>query len=170
MDHTAKGNTVGSRHSPRIQDRAYIAGFLDGDGSIMVQIKQRRDTKRGWRIMVTICFYQDARHDGPLMWIRDVLGVGYISRRNDHITELRINGYQEAKYVLDLLSPYIRFKKDQARIALHILSLLCEKSIENMTKEERLLLVDHICNLRDRNYWSSQRKHTKESLRRLFEC
>lgn len=32
-----KGNTVGSRSDI---EKAYIAGFLDGDGSIMLQIKR----------------------------------------------------------------------------------------------------------------------------------
>ena len=32
-------------------DRAYIAGFLDGDGSLMLQIKKRKDGKIGIRFM-----------------------------------------------------------------------------------------------------------------------
>jgi len=51
-------------------DWAYIAGFLDGDGSLMVQVKNRRATKRGWRLMFTICFYQDSRHKKYLKWIK----------------------------------------------------------------------------------------------------
>ena len=42
-------------------DLAYIAGFLDGDGSIMLQVKLRRDTVRAVRFMATICLYQDTR-------------------------------------------------------------------------------------------------------------
>ena len=39
---------------------AYIAGFLDGDGSLMLQIKKRKDGNRSkFRFMPTICFYQD---------------------------------------------------------------------------------------------------------------
>ena len=64
-------------------DSAYIAGFLDGDGSLMFQVKSRADTKRGVRFMATICLYQDTRHEKPLHWIRERLGIGYIFRRND---------------------------------------------------------------------------------------
>ena len=75
---------------------AYIAGFLDGDGSLMLQIKRRKDDKISKRrFMATICFYQDSRHEKPLFWIRKMLGIGYISRRNDGISELRINGYKQ---------------------------------------------------------------------------
>jgi hypothetical protein len=65
-------NTVGSRSE---SDIAYIAGFLDGDGSIMLQIKKRNDTKRGFRFMATICLYQDSRHEKPLYWMRKVFDI-----------------------------------------------------------------------------------------------
>ena len=45
---------------------AYIAGFLDGDGSVMLQIKKRKDGRLKRRFMCTICFYQDSRHEKPL--------------------------------------------------------------------------------------------------------
>ena len=63
----------------------------------MIQVKRRADAPKGWRIMATICFYQDIRHKAPLVWMRDVFGIGYISNRNDNITELRINGYNAVK-------------------------------------------------------------------------
>lgn len=72
-----KGNTVGSQLSV---EKAYIAGFLDGDGSIMLQLKKRSDSPRGYRFMATICLYQDTRHDAPLYWMREVFGIGYISK------------------------------------------------------------------------------------------
>jgi len=54
---------VGSRSKT---DLAYIAGFLDGDGSLMLQLKKRADMKRGIRFMTTIYLYQDTRHDKDL--------------------------------------------------------------------------------------------------------
>lgn len=94
-------------------ENAYIAGFLDGDGSIMLQVKKRSDTKRGYRFMATICLYQDSRHEKPLYWIRNTLGIGYVSIRNDGISELRINGFKRVREILEELSPYIQFKKVQ---------------------------------------------------------
>jgi hypothetical protein len=84
---------VGSRSKTNY---AYIAGFLDGDGSLMLQVKKRKDGKRRWRFMASIVFYQDSRHDKSLYWIRDVLNIGYISKRKDRITELRINRNSES--------------------------------------------------------------------------
>ena len=168
-DHKIKGNTVGSRQELNNQDLAYIAGFLDGDGSIMMQIKRRLDSKFGWRIMITICFYQDARHIKPLRWIRRMFHIGYISVRNDHMAEYRINGFKETRRVLQLLKPYIRFKKKQVAIVLTILPLLCEKKLIEMSRKERKNIADSIISLREHNYQSHQRRYTDESIKALLD-
>ena len=60
------GNTVGRpiQTHKKVKDTnlAYIAGFLDGDGSVMVQVKKTKFNPKGWRLMFTICFYQDSNH------------------------------------------------------------------------------------------------------------
>ncbi len=38
------------------EDKAYIAGFLDGDGSIMAQLVFRKDYRLGYQIRVSIVF------------------------------------------------------------------------------------------------------------------
>ena len=108
-------------------DLAYIAGFLDGDGSLMLQLKSRAKENLPHRLMFTICFYQDSRHKKPLSWIRDKFGIGYLSDRNDGITELRINGYLQTKNILEALLPYIRFKNIQARAMYEAASMMCRK-------------------------------------------
>ncbi len=168
-DHNIKDNTVGSRQELKIQDLAYIAGFLDGDGSIMMQIKRRPDTKLGWRIMTTICFYQDARHMESLQWIRRIFHIGYISTRNDHMAEYRINGFQETQRVLQLLKPFIRFKKKQVAIMIKILPLLCRKKLREMSHKERMKIAGVIISLREHNYQSHQRRYTDESIKALLD-
>ena len=111
------------------QNKAYIAGFLDGDGSLMLQVKKRSDTKRGIRFMATICFYQDTRHEKPLEWIRSQFGIGYLSRRSDGISEYRINGFTQVELVLNQLRPYIRFKQKQTNALMRACCLLKEKPI-----------------------------------------
>ena len=118
---------MGSREKPSKSDLAYIAGFLDGDGSVMAQVKHRNGTARSWHLMFTICLYQDTRHEEPLRWMRDVFAIGYISRRNDGMSELRVNGVASVRRVLTLLAPYVRFKKKQAQIALRITDILQKK-------------------------------------------
>lgn len=48
------------------EEKAYIAGFLDGDGSVMLQCKPRKRVSFGFRAKTTICFYQDSRYEKGL--------------------------------------------------------------------------------------------------------
>jgi len=151
---------VGSRSKI---DLSYIAGFLDGDGSLMLQIKKRHDGTRKFRFMATICLYQDTRHEQPLFWMRDILGIGYVSRRNDHITELRINGYAQVVRILKELSPYIKFKKLQAGALYKASLLLSEVGVKKLTSENFKQLVEFVLIVQHENY-ATRRKKTREEL------
>ena len=148
-------------------DSAYIAGFLDGDGSLMLQVKSRTDTKRGVRFMATICFYQDTRHERPLYWIRERLGIGYISRRNDGMTELRINGFDQVRNILTTLKPFIRFKAKQTQAMIDACTLLSQKFIRELSKRELRRLVELTFVVRKENY-KSRSVLTKEELNRVL--
>lgn len=133
-----KDNTVGSQSTS--VNHAYIAGFLDGDGSIMLQIKKRHDTKRGIRFMATICFYQDSRHEKPLHWIRKMLGIGYIHHRNDGMTEVRINGFKQVQDVLEKMLPHLKFKREQATSVHRACQLLAYKRSADLNVSEKRML------------------------------
>jgi hypothetical protein len=156
------GNTVGSRSKTNL---AYIAGFLDGDGSLMLQIKKRKDgNKSRSRFMATICFYQDTRHEKPLFWIRDVFGIGYISRRKDRITELRINGYKQVERILKVLIPFIQFKKVQAKILFRSVKLLQKKHLMNSDLRK---LVNNVLKIQKENYVAKRKKSKRELIKVL---
>ena len=148
-------------------DLAYIAGFLDGDGSLMLQLKKRSDSKLKKRFMPTICFYQDTRHEKTLYWIRSVLDIGYISRRNDGITELRINGYKQVRDILRSLLPYVRFKKLQAAALYSATRLLSETMFRHLTKRKLLRLVALMLVIQNENYVTKRKKTKKELLQLL---
>ena len=154
-------NTVGSRSNKLAL--AYIAGFLDGDGSLMIQIKKRSDSKKGRRIMLTICFYQDTRHEKPLVWIRKILGIGYFSRRNDGMSELRINGYAQVADILSALLPYLKFKKIQAIKLIETAKLLRNEMNERTTRK----LVDNVLVVQSENYVTRKKRSKKELLELL---
>ena len=143
---------------------AYIAGFLDGDGSLMMQIKKRNDNDKA-RFMLTICMYQDTRHEEPLLWMRKKLGIGYISHRNDNITELRINGYKQTERILRQLRPFIRFKKIQAETILKSSKILQKKKI---LESDYKKLVDYIIRIQSENY-VTKKKRSKEELLKVLE-
>ena len=147
---------------------AYIAGFLDGDGSLMLQLKKRSDSKRAIRFMATICFYQDTRHEKTLHWIQKVLGIGYISKRNDGMTELRINGYKQIREILKSLLLYIRFKKLQTRALIKACEILSETKFKKLTQKQLIKLVDLILVIQSENYVTKKKK-TKSELCKILD-
>ena len=149
-------------------DLAYIAGFLDGDGSLMLQLKRRSDGKTGKRFMCTICFYQDSRHEKYLHWIRDILGIGYLSRRNDGISELRINGYKQVREIIKELLPFIKFKKRQAESLYKAASLLAIKKLKELDKNDLSNLVDCIVSIQENNY-VTRKKRTKSDFLEVLD-
>jgi len=130
----------------------------------MIQIKRRSESKRGTtRFMLTICFYQDSRHEKPLFWIRDRLGIGYISRRNDGMTELRINGYKQVQGILIKLLPFLKFKKKQAGYILAAAKLLQAERSEKVARK----IVNAILLVQAENYVTRKKRTRGELLKAL---
>ncbi len=103
------------------EEKAYIAGFLDGDGSIMAQLISRKDYRLGYQIRVSVVFYQKSTHQEFLLWLKEQLGYGYVRIRNDGMIEYTIVGLREVEYVLTLLYPFLRLKKVLAKEVLAII-------------------------------------------------
>lgn len=112
--------------------------------------------------MATICFYQDSRHEKSLFWIQNHLKSGYISKRNDNITELRINGFEKIQRIVKTLQPFIKFKKNQANALLKATSILVKRE-SNLKKKELLKVVDYMMIIQNNNYITKKKK-TKEEL------
>ncbi len=128
----------------------------------MLQLKKRKDGKAKLRFMATICFYQDSRHDESLKWIQEILRIGYLSKRNDGMTELRVNGFIQVHDILQELLPYIRFKKLQA-VALHTAcKLLGEKTFRKLRKEELQQLVSLMLVMQEENYVTKKKRSQQE--------
>ena len=157
-------NTVGSQTNVEL---AYIAGFLDGDGSLMLQIKKRRDGKIGLRFMPTICLYQDTRHEKTLYWIQEKFCIGYVSKRNDGMSELRVNGYRQVANILKDLSPYIRFKKIQSEALISACEILSSTKFSKLSKAQLKKLVDLILVIQKENYVTKKKKTRAELLTQL---
>ena len=149
-------------------DLAYIAGFLDGDGSLMLQIKKRKDGKLKRRFMCTICFYQDSRHREPLGWIKSILNIGYISQRNDGMIELRINGFKQVKEILRDLIPFIKFKKEQAKALYEASNMLSNKKNSLLDEIDLQKLIEYILIIQNNNYVTKKKK-TKQDLLKILD-
>ena len=141
------------------QVAAYIAGFLDGDGSIMAQLVYRKDYKFGYQIRVSIVFYQKQSHLQILFWLKEQLNYGYIRNRNDGMSEYTIVGMNEVASILELLIPQLRLKK---QLAQDVLSLIA-KHPTKMTAKKLLSLASLVDKTATFNY-SKKRTNTSEVL------
>jgi hypothetical protein len=103
---------------------AYIAGFLDGDGSIFFQLVRKKDYCLGFQIRTSIAFYQKTENEEILLWLKQQFSSGCIRRRKTGISDYTIVEPQEVRRILELLGPYVRLKKEHVSLGLEILSKL----------------------------------------------
>src|SRR3989344_81482 len=93
--------------------KSYIAGFLDGDGSIYVRVKKNTSHKYDFQIVPSIVFFQKDTNVMVLNYLHQHLSVGYIRYRNDNMCEYVIGDAKGIQKVIDLIEDYLVLKKPQ---------------------------------------------------------
>lgn len=146
------------------EEKAYIAGFLDGDGCVMFQIVHRKDYVYGYQIRASVVFYQKSEHAPHLMWIQDKLSYGYIRHRPDDMSEYTIVGISYVRKILEILYPYVRLKRPHFDLAFDILAIW-PKRFTPVSLIAVGTLVDGFIEL---NY-SKRRSNTVETLKKFFD-
>ena len=101
---------------------AYIAGFLDGDGSIFFQLIRKKDYRLGFQLRTTIAFYQKTKNQQILLWLKAQFLSGYIRHRKTGVSDYTIVEPKEVQRVLMLIQPYVQLKKEHVKLGLEILS------------------------------------------------
>ncbi|MBI2676613.1 MAG: LAGLIDADG family homing endonuclease [Candidatus Yanofskybacteria bacterium] len=104
----------------------YIAGFLDGDGSIVAVIEKRPDRRRfPYRVRLKINFTQHVRHKNLMLLLQESLGkVGSVRYTPTHnLSELVIQKREDLKRVLERLLPHLILKQRQAKIMLAMIDI-----------------------------------------------
>ena len=141
-------------------ERAYIAGFLDGDGSIILQIVRRKDYVLGFQIRASICFYQKATGLLVLEWIKRRLVHGYIRRRGE-MADYTIVGLGRVLGVLHEVGPFIVLKAKHAELARQIID-----EAREIDGYSRLLSVARQIDVFATLNYSKTRRITTESVKR----
>ena len=141
---------------------AYIAGFLDGDGSVIFQLKPRSDYAYGFQIKVTVAFYQKRSNRSILEWLHDNLKVGAVRDRNDGISEYDVEGFEPARQVLEALQPHVILKHDQVVMALQMIREMT--SAADPSPEEFLRWCGQVESFQALNY-TKKRKHGQANVR-----
>ncbi|OGZ60516.1 MAG: hypothetical protein A2919_01160 [Candidatus Spechtbacteria bacterium RIFCSPLOWO2_01_FULL_43_12] len=137
-------------------DKAYLAGLLDGDGSIYVRAKPNSTYRYGFQIASYIVFFQSSKNKKDFAKIFSSLGLGIMRERKDGILEYTINRKDSIAILLEYIKPFLILKKKQA----NLLEIILERKerVENQKDFQKLLnLVDTFRNL---NYSKKRKRHT----------
>ena len=136
--------------------KAYIAGFLDGDGCLMAQLVKRPGYIRGYQIRLSIVFYQKQLNINHLVWLKNTLKFGYIRNRNDGMAEYTIVGANQVASILKIIYPHLKLKKKLAKLILQIAKK------PRITSDKEFV---HYCNLVDQTaQYTYSKKRTRMAI------
>ena len=117
--------------------RAYLAGFLDGDGSIYVRLKPNPTYRYGFQVAPYIVLFQSSKDRLNFEKICNLIGLGYIRDRKDGILEYIINKQDSINKLIEIVNPYLVLKKEQARLIKKILEQ--KKQVKNKKDFKKLM-------------------------------
>ena len=127
-------------------DRAYIAGFLDGDGSIYVQAKKNDTYRYGYQVAPAIVFFQSAKSEKLFTEFHEFLNLGSMRKRNDGVMEITVGRMAELLQLIEIVKPYTRLKRKQLELLEKILD--AKEAVEDRKSFAKLLkLIDGYRNL-----------------------
>ena len=122
-------------------DRAYIAGFLDGDGSIYVQAKKNDTYRYGYQVAPALVFFQSAKSEKLFTEFYEFLNLGLIRKRKDGVMEITVGRLAEILQLIEIVKPYTRLKRKQLELLEKILE--AKKAVEDQKTFSNLLkLID----------------------------
>ena len=147
-----KDVTVGKTVILTPVELSYIAGFLDGDGSVMSLVEKHTEKRYGIRIRVVVEFTQHNDNIAVLKYLQEKIGGGNINCSLRDVWKYSIKNQTLVKELLQALYPFSVLKKQQMKLALKILAL----SLDN---PKRLLRAAKLSDdISKRNLRSKSRK------------
>ncbi len=135
--------------------KAYLAGFLDGDGSIYVRLKPNPTYKYGFQVAPYIVLFQSQKEKENFKKICSLIGLGYLRVRKDGILEYIIGRIDELREFLKIVKPFVILKKEQVALMIEILNKKEKVRNENDFRK----LADLIDRFRNLNYSKKRKKH-----------
>ena len=133
--------------------KAYLAGFLDGDGSIYARLKPNSTYKYGFQVAPYVAFFQSSKNKKNFEKVCSLINIGYIRERKDGIMEFIISKNEDIREFLKIVKPYSVMKKQQIALMVEILDF--KEKIKNKKEFEKLMKL--INRFQELNY-SKKRK------------
>ena len=135
------------------EKKSYLAGFLDGDGSIYVRLKPNTTYRFGYQMIAYVAFFQSGKHREEFEKVCKLIPYGLMRFRKDGILEYTISKQEEIIEFLLEIKDYLVMKKPQAELVLEVMKL--RRDIQNEKDFKNLISKVEI--FRELNY-SKKRK------------
>lgn len=135
--------------------KAYIAGFLDGDGSIYVRMKPNKEYRFGFQIAPHIVFFQSKKEKLNFERLCSIINLGYMRERKDGILEYTISRKENILRLLEIISPYVIMKKKQVALMRKIIG----KKEQVKSKKDFNELAELIDRFRELNYSKKRKRY-----------
>jgi hypothetical protein len=121
----------------------YIAGFFDGDGSLVATLeKQTSKYSRVYRPRIKLNFTQHIRYKDILDDMQKFLDAGTVRVAPSHfLAELVITDRKDVIRILNRMLPHLVIKKQRAFIALEVLAHLGENTRTNRISDESYEII-----------------------------
>lgn len=136
--------------------KAYIAGFLDGDGSIYVRLKPNAEYRYGFQVAPYIVLFQSKKELKKFKQVCSFVNLGYFRERNDGMVEYTIAREGAIRAFLDIVQPYLIMKKDQAMLMLEVL----DKKANVKNQGDFHVLMKTVDRFRELNYSKKRKLYT----------
>lgn len=136
--------------------KAYIAGFLDGDGSIYVRMKPNPTYRHGFQIAPCVVLFQSKKDQRKFEKICSLIKLGYVRERNDGMIEYTIAREGAIRSFLHEVRPFLILKCEQADLIIQIL----DAKSKIKSKDDFRALTELIERFRFLNYSKKRKHHT----------
>ncbi len=134
---------------------AYLAGFIDGDGSIYARLKPNGTYRYGFQIAPYIVLFQSAKDETNFKIICEMLNCGYLRKRKDGILEYTIGRKEEILALIKAIRPYLILKRQQA----DLLEEIFKQKVLVKDAKDFARLMDLINKFAEINYSKKRIKH-----------
>ena len=147
----------------RASEASYLAGFLDGDGSIHFQFVSQKEYRFGFYIRSSMSLTQSTSARRGLEQLQKLIGGGYLRDRGTGMSDLVVTSRPLLTSILTQVEPYVVFKKEHVRKALWLLPQIQPR----MCAEEFMRVVREVDAFASLNYSKKKRYFAADVEERL---
>ena len=137
----------------RASEASYLAGFLDGDGSIHFQFVKQKEYRFGFYIRSSMSLTQSTSARWGLEYLQTLIGGGYLRDRGTGMSDLVVTSRPLLHQILLQVEPYVVFKKEHVKKALWLLPQIRL----GMSEEEFLQVAREVDAFASLNYSKKKR-------------